>query len=103
MGSGFSKMKKQARAMQEQYAKMREEMENKEVTGESGNGLVTVVLSGDRKMKSLKIKPECVDAEDVEGLEDLIKAAYEDASGKLDAEEGEGDLGSMMSSLPFGI
>jgi len=102
MGSGFSKMKKQARAMQDQYAKMREEMKNKTVTGTSGNGLVTIVLNGERDMKDLKIKPECVDKDDIEGLEDLIQAAYADAASKLEQEGGgEGDLAGMMNSLPF--
>lgn len=89
--------------MQEQYAKMREEQQNKRVTGTSGNGLVTITLSGDHKMKEIKIKPECVDPEDIEGLEDLIRAAYDDASSKLDEEGGEGDLSNMMSSMPFSV
>lgn len=86
MGSGFSKMKKQARAMQEQYEKMREELKNKEVVGSSGNGLVTITLNGEKEMKKIQIKPECVDPNDIEALEDLIKAAYNDASKKIDAE-----------------
>ncbi len=86
--------------MQEQYGKMREEMQKKELVGTSGNGLVTITLDGERNMKGIKIKPECVDPEDVEGLEDLIRAAYEDAAAKVDAESGEGD---MMSSLPFSL
>ncbi len=101
MGSGFSKMKKQARMMQEQYAQMREEMQKKTVFGTSGNGLVTITLSGDRNMKEIKIKPECVDPEDIEGLEDLIRAAYEDAASKLEEESGDTDINSMMSSFPF--
>jgi len=102
MGSGFSKMKKQARMMQEQYAKMREEMQNKEVIGTSGNGLVTITLNGERNMKSIKIKPDCIDPEDVEGLEDLICAAYEDAASKIEDENG-GDMNNMMSSMPFSL
>lgn len=102
MGSGFSKMKKQARMMQEQYAKMQEEMENKRVTGEAGNGLVTITLDGNRAMKEIKIKPECVDPEDIEGLEDLIQAAYENASSQLE-NNSEGDLSGLMSSLPFNM
>lgn len=101
MGSGFSKMKKQARQMQEQYAQMQEEMRSKRVTGQSGNGLVTVTLDGNGKMKEVKIKPECVDPEDVEGLEDLIQAAFEDATKQLEETQGNGDLGSMMGNLPF--
>jgi len=99
MGSGFSKMKKQARAMQEQYEKMREEKKAQEVEGSSGNGLVQITLDGEGNMKGIKIKPDCVDKDDVEGLEDLIKAAFEDAASKIEAEDA--DLGSMMSGLPF--
>ena len=84
MGSGFSKMKKQQKMMEEQYAKMQEEMANSEYTGSAGNGLVTVVLTGDKNIKSIKIKPECVDPEDVEGLEDLIVAAIKNASEDLE-------------------
>lgn len=99
MGSGFSKMKKQARAMQEQYSKMREDMQTKRVTGESGNGLVTIILDGEGSMIEIKIKPECVDPSDIEGLQDLIKAAYEHASAQLT--DGKEDLGSLMGSMPF--
>ncbi|NGX38976.1 MAG: Nucleoid-associated protein [Chlamydiae bacterium] len=95
MGSGFSKMKKQARMMQQQMEQVREEMKSKEVTGKSGNGLVTIILDGERNIKDLKIKPECVDPEDTEGLEDLIRAAYEEATSQLGDES---DLGGM---LPF--
>lgn len=99
MGSGYSKMKKQARMMQEQYAQMQTELENKEVIGTAGNGLVTVTLDGNRNMKSIKINPECVDKDDLEGLEDLIRAAYENASEQLNEETP--DLSSMMGGLPF--
>jgi len=83
MGSGFAKKKKEARMMQEQIGRMQSELQNFEVTGTSGNGLVTVILSGEHELKQLKIKPECVDPEDVEGLQDLVKAAYKDALTKL--------------------
>lgn len=83
MGSGFSKKKKQAKMLQEQFSQMQSQMQETEVTGTSGNGLVTIVLSGEHELKEIKIKPECVDPEDVEGLEDLIKAAYKDATNKL--------------------
>lgn len=96
MGSGFSKQKKQMRQMQDQFAKMQEEMENTIVEGSAGNGLITVKLNGSKALKEILIKPECVDAEDVEGLQDLIKAAFEDATKKLDEKE-EG------FSLPAGL
>ena len=98
MGSGYSKMKKQARQFQEQMSKMQEKMEKMEVNGSAGNGLVTVTLSGENRLKQLKIKPECVDVEDIEGLEDLITAAFNDASSKL--QENSPDA-SLLSTLPY--
>ena len=84
MGSGFAKKKKQSKMMQEQLAKFQGDMQNIEAAGSAGNGLVTITLSGDHKMKQISIKPDCVDPEDVDGLQDLIKAAYQDALSKLE-------------------
>lgn len=86
MGTGFAKKKKQAREMQEQFGKMQNELKNIEVTGSAGNGLVTVTLGGEHEMKQIKIKPDCVDPEDIEGLQDLIKSAYNDAAKSLEKE-----------------
>lgn len=72
--------------LQEQFAKMQEEMQNTEYQGSAGNGLVTVVISGEKNLKSVTIKPECVDPEDVEGLQDLILEAFKEASKKLEEE-----------------
>lgn len=83
MGKGYAKQKKQARQMQEQLEKLQQQMQGVEVTGTAGNGLVTLTLGGENDMKNITIKPDCVDPEDVEGLQDLIKAAYEDAQKKL--------------------
>jgi hypothetical protein len=83
MGSGFAKKKKEAKLMQQQFSQFQSQMSNMEVVGSAGNGLVTITLTGDGEMKSIKIKPECVDKEDVEGLELLIKSAYVEAQKKL--------------------
>ena len=83
MGSGFSKMKKQARLLETQMGQMQKQIQETEVTGTSGNGLVTIVLNGSKELKSIKIKPECVDPNDVEGLQHLIQAAYRDAAAKV--------------------
>lgn len=100
MGSGFSKMQKQAKQMQAQLQKMQEEMKNSSFIGESGNGLVRVVINGEKDLKEIKIKPECIDPEDVEGLEDLIFAAFADAKKKADS--GSHDFGLPEGfSLPF--
>ena len=86
MGSGFAKMKKQARMMQEQFGQMREQLQNKQVAGAAGNGLVSVTLNGEKMLKQITIKPECVNKDDIEGLQDLILAAFEDAAKKIEAE-----------------
>lgn len=99
MGSGFSKMKKQARMMEQKLEEMKEQMKNTSYTGTSGNGLVTVVINGEKEIQSLKIKPECVDPNDVEGLEDLIQAALKDAFQKV-SQESQGGM-SMPGGFSF--
>lgn len=83
MGTGFSKRKKQAKMLQQQLASMQDQIKSAEATGSAGNGLVTITLAGDNQMKEIKIQRDCVDPEDIEGLQDLIKAAYQDAHSKL--------------------
>lgn len=83
MGSGFAKRKKDAKAMQKSLEKMQQKMKDEKVVGQSGSGLVEITLNGEHEMTGIRIKPECVDPEDIEGLEDLIAAAYKDAVGKL--------------------
>lgn len=97
MGTGFAKKKKQAKMFQEQMQKMQEELLNKEIEGTAGGGLVKLTLNGNHELLSLTINPECVDPEDIEGLQDLIKAAHKDATDKLSAQSSQG-----MPSLPFG-
>ena len=96
MGSGFSKMKKQARMMEQQFESMKNELKTKRFTGSAGNGLVSVILSGEAELIEIKIKPECVDPSDLEGLEDLIQAAHSDAFKQVEASQG-----SNLPSLPF--
>jgi DNA-binding YbaB/EbfC family protein len=103
MGSGYSKMKKQAKLMEQQLEMMRHEMKSKQVTGSSGNGLVTVIMNGEKEVQAVKIKPECVDPQDLEGLQDLIQAACADAYKKI-AAESEGGMGVPGGmGLPFGF
>ncbi|HXF28279.1 MAG TPA: YbaB/EbfC family nucleoid-associated protein [Chlamydiales bacterium] len=103
MGSGFLKKKKQARMMQEQFSQMQEVLGQKlellEVIGQAGNGLVEITMNGSNEMKKIRIKPECVDKEDIEGLEALIKAAHNDAVEKVKAETENGSFGGGMPDL----
>jgi DNA-binding YbaB/EbfC family protein len=95
MGTGFAKKKKQARMMQDQLTKMQSTMQNVEITGSAANGLVTITMNGEYEIKAVKIKPECVDPEDVEGLQDLIKSAFKDALDKIQAHS--------MQQMPKGM
>ncbi|MBO5713415.1 MAG: YbaB/EbfC family nucleoid-associated protein [Clostridia bacterium] len=78
-GNQMQQLMKQAQKMQEQMQKAQEELENTEVEGSSGGGAVTVVMDGKKVVSSITIKPEIVDPDDIEMLEDLIMAAYNDA------------------------
>jgi DNA-binding YbaB/EbfC family protein len=70
----------QAQAMQEKLASAQEELEDAEVSGSAGGGLVTATVSGAGELTGLKIDPKAVDPDDVETLSDLIIAAVRDAN-----------------------
>ena len=97
MGSGFSKMKKQAKMLSEQFNKAQEELKSKQVTGQAGNGLVQIQMNGEKSVLKVSIKKECVDPEDIEALEDLIQAAFLDAEGQLNESQ------QPMAGLPAGL
>jgi len=76
---------KQAQAMQENMQKAQEELANIDITGESGGGMVALVMNCRHDVKSVSIDPELFgDAEDKEVLEDLIAAAINDAVRKVE-------------------
>lgn len=83
-------MKKQARMMQQQMTQMREKSQTTLIEGSAGNGLVTVTLNGEKDLKKIVIKPECLS--DAEGLQDLIIAAFADAAKKVDAQNPQNSL-----------
>lgn len=78
-GMNMQQMMQQAQKLQEQMAQAREELEAARVTGTAGGGAVTVTVSGSKRFISIEIKPEVVDPDDVEMLEDLITAAANEA------------------------
>src|SRR5690606_33290979 len=80
----MNQMMKQDKTMQEQMLKAQEELENKTVEGSAGGGAVTVTANGRKRLLSVAIKPEAVDPEDVEMLQDLVLAAVNDALDKVD-------------------
>ena len=83
MKGGMAGLMKQAQQMQEKMAKMQEELANMEVTGQSGAGLVSVVMTGRHDVRRVNLDDSLMQ-EDKEVLEDLIAAAYNDAAQKVD-------------------
>ena len=73
---------RQAQQLQAKLEKTQEELANTELEASSGGGAVTVVVTGQQEIKSVKISPEVVDAEDVEMLEDLVMSAVKEAMRK---------------------
>lgn len=86
MSKGLAGIMKQAQMIQQKMAKLQEEAALKEASATAGGGAVTVVVNGKNEIKSLIIKPEAVDPNDVEMLQDLIIAAVNEALKTVHAE-----------------
>ena len=100
-GGNMQQLMRQAQKMQEDLAKAQEELENAEIEGESGGGLVKVVVNGKKVVSSITISPNAVDPDDMEMLEDLIIAAlnsaYEEADELYNEKMGKfGNAGGMF-------
>lgn len=77
----LQKMLKTAKEMQE---KLQKELAEMRVEGSSGGGMVNVILDGTKSLISIQIEQEVVNKDDVEMLQDLIMAAFNDAGAKVD-------------------
>lgn len=75
----MQQMLKQAQKMQADMQTLQEDLEQREYTATSGGGLVEVTVDGKHLIKGIKIKPEAVDPDDAEMLEDLITVAVNEA------------------------
>jgi len=82
--NNMNQMMRQVKKMQEQMLKAQEELGNKTVEGSAGGGVVTVTANGHKKIMSISIKPEAVDPDDVEMLQDLVLTAVNDALNKAE-------------------
>jgi nucleoid-associated protein EbfC len=103
MKGGMAGLMKQAQQMQEQMQKMQEELANAEVTGQSGAGLVSVVMTGRHDVRRVSLDDSLL-SEDKEVLEDLIAAAFNDAVRKLEASSKEKMAGMTAGlNLPDGF
>ena len=100
MGNMQAMMRK-VQKMQADMQRAQEELKNSEVTGSAAGGMVEITMTGDKEVTAVKIKPEAVDPSDIEMLEDLIVASFNDAVKKVDElqEELMGPLAGGMGGL----
>lgn len=94
----IQRLMKQAQEMQKKMQEEQERLSNTEIEGISGGGMVKIVVNGKMAVKKISIDKSIVDPEDVEVLEDLVLAAFNDAKDKIDAK-----MEDSMSSLTGGL
>jgi len=99
LSGGMAGLMKQAQEMQEKMQKMQEELQQAEVTGQAGAGLVSVVMNGRHDVKRVSLDDSLLQ-EDKEILEDLIAAAVNDAVRKIEANNQQ-KMASMTAGLPL--
>ena len=85
-GMNQAAMMKQAQKMQQDMLRMQEEMENKTYSASAGGGMVTATVNGKHQLVSIDVKPEAVDPDDVEMLQDMIIAAVNEAMRTADTD-----------------
>ena len=101
MGDGPSNMQgmlKQAQKMQEMIETKKQELEEREYVTSSGGGMVEITVNGKHEVKAIGINPEVVDPEDVEMLEDMLLAAFNEAMRQIDEVE-EREMNSITGGL----
>ena len=103
MKGGMAGLMKQAQQMQDKMQKMQEELANAEVTGQSGAGLVSIVMTGRHDVRRVSIDDSLLQ-EDKKILEDLIAAAVNDAVRKIEQSSQDGMAGMTAGmQLPPGF
>ena len=97
-GMNQAAMIKQAQKMQQEMLRMQQEQEAKTFTAASGGGMVSATVNGKHELLNLEIKPEAVDPDDVEMLQDMVIAAVNEAMRAADT-----DAANNMSRLTGGL
>jgi len=97
-GGNMAGMMKKVQKMQADMKKMQDELRKKTVEVSSGGGAVKVVMDGEKQVQSLIIAPAAVDPEDIEMLQDLISAAFNEATKKVDDMMAQ-EMGKLTSGL----
>ena len=97
-GANMQQLARQAQKLQQQMTKMQEELDAREFEATSGGGMVTAKVNGKRELLAISIKPEAVDPDDVEMLEDMVMAAVNEAL-RTAAETVEREMGKLTSGM----
>ncbi len=92
-------MMKQVQKMQEDMQKAQQELEAKEYSASVGGGAVEITMTGKKTVSSVTIKPEVVDPDDIEMLQDLISAAINEVISKIEEDSSE-TMGQITGSMP---
>lgn len=98
----LSQLMQLSQQLQTKMSKLQESLESKAISSSSGGGMVTVTVDGKGHVKRVQIDPTCVDARDVEMLEDLVLAAVSEAQGKARSEY-EDEMRKATGGLPMNI
>lgn len=101
-GGNMNAMLKQAQKMQQDMIKKQEELDAREFTASSGGGVITATVFGRKELKSIEIKPEAVDPDDIEMLQDLVIAAVNEAL-RIANETVAEELGKLTGGLNLGF
>ena len=83
--ANIQQLARQAQKMQDEISELQEDIESREFTATAGGGAVSVTVTGKKTVKALEIKPEVVDPEDIEMLQDLIISAVNEAVNQVEA------------------
>lgn len=97
-GGNMNNLMKQAQMLQKQMQEAQKEIEVAEFEASAGGGAVTVRVNGKKEVLGINIKPEVVDADDVEMLEDLVLSAVNEALRKAD-EETSSKMGKLTGGM----
>jgi len=95
---GLNGLMKQAQQMQQKMATLQKELESREIETSSGGGMIKIKITGKQQILSIAINKECVDPNDVAGLEELVKTAVNQA-----IKESQDMVSSAMSKITGGI
>ena len=97
-GGNMQQLARQAQKLQQQMAKVQEELEQREYEASAGGGMVTVKVTGKKELVELQIKPEAVDPDDVEMLQDMVMAAVNEAL-RTASDTMEREMGKLTGGL----